>query len=243
MEYEELHNTVKEYQRGNTLAAGKIIKSYDKYINIFIDIISEGRIIFKHKTAIKFVNLFTKSNLLKFDFNDRWSIVETVNNINYLYKTSTLNKIDLRTEAITVLLSLAKNYNSDKPVFHMYIDKVFYIYYKESLSKFLFDELNNYKIIEKDYLIHYDKYWLSEYDDENVGNMDWILGKTCGDIFKDLSILDRKIIKLSFIDGLTDTEIAKKIGYRSRSSLNKRKNRIKTRIENYGKNDKVLSMW
>jgi RNA polymerase sigma factor (sigma-70 family) len=69
-------------------------------------------------------------------------------------------------------------------------------------------------------------------------NTNWINGITCSTAFKILTPLERKIIKLWYIDNLTDKEIGDKFGI-CRGSINKRRNIAKTKIGEYLKYRKV----
>ncbi len=69
-------------------------------------------------------------------------------------------------------------------------------------------------------------------------NTNWINGITCSTAFKILTPLERKIIKLWYIDNLTDKEIGEKFGI-CRGSINKRRNIAKTKIGEYLKYRKV----
>lgn len=63
-------------------------------------------------------------------------------------------------------------------------------------------------------------------------NTNWINGVTCGKAFKILTPFERSIIKLWYIDNLTDKQIGEKFGI-CRGSINKRRNVAKTKIGEY----------
>lgn len=69
-------------------------------------------------------------------------------------------------------------------------------------------------------------------------NINWINGITCSKAFKILTPLERKIIKLWYIDNLTDKQIGEKFGI-CRGSINKRRNVAKNKISEYLKYRKI----
>ncbi|MDK2600618.1 hypothetical protein QO179_24300 [Bacillus stercoris] len=58
--------------------------------------------------------------------------------------------------------------------------------------------------------------------DEEIGNS-WVRGITCGDEFKDLTPLQRMIIKLNYYDGYTDGKIADMMGIHINTIFRQRK--------------------
>jgi len=66
----------------------------------------------------------------------------------------------------------------------------------------------------------------------NFLNTNWLNGITCSKTFKILTPLERKIVKLWYIDNLTDKQIGEKFGI-CRGSINKRRNIAKTKISEY----------
>lgn len=66
----------------------------------------------------------------------------------------------------------------------------------------------------------------------NFLNTNWVNGVTCSKAFKILTPLERKIVKLWYIDNLTDKQIGEKFGI-CRGSINKRRNIAKTKIGEY----------
>jgi len=66
----------------------------------------------------------------------------------------------------------------------------------------------------------------------NFLNTNWANGITCSKAFKILTPLERIIVKLWYVDNLTDTQIGEKLGI-CRGSINKRRNIAKTKISEY----------
>lgn len=63
-------------------------------------------------------------------------------------------------------------------------------------------------------------------------NTNWINGVTCSKAFKILTPFERSIVKLWYVDNLTDKQIGEKFGI-CRGSINKRRNVAKTKIGEY----------
>lgn len=251
--YEKLHNAVLAYQSGNSEASNYIIDAYTKsgFFYMYIKIFTENRIDKYSRRMISFLKLFGKGEIEK-----------KIYELYLVYQQSGLTRDDIYTECIITILELAKKYRSNTPSFHLYINKVFNYYLKNRIEHLLKDTYNRNAIEEIDDELIFTEidYVYNEIADKldyhyatrscripmikskEIFDMNWVNGITCSDMFKSLSKLDRSIIKLYYIDKLTDERIANKLGYRSRVSINRRRSKIKTRIGNYGKDYNLLNM-
>jgi RNA polymerase sigma factor (sigma-70 family) len=142
------------------------------------------------------------------------------------------------------LLELADKYEpiDENPRFHSYVLKAYHYKVYHNLIKVTQDPLY-YTSLEglrfrEDDFITYDDIDEDRYDNKYIQLMtesdtevddNWIAGFTA-DLFKDLSPVDRKILKLKYIDKLDDKDVAEELGV-CRATINRRKIKLKQVIQ------------
>jgi DNA-directed RNA polymerase specialized sigma24 family protein len=63
-------------------------------------------------------------------------------------------------------------------------------------------------------------------------DINWVYGYTCSEAFEQFTPLDRKILRMRYVEGLSDAEIARTTGYHI-NTINRRRNQSKKALEPY----------
>ena len=71
-------------------------------------------------------------------------------------------------------------------------------------------------------------------------NDNWVLGLTTSDEYRNFSIMERKIIKMYYIDEKSDQDIANEMGT-CRATINRRRLRVKEKLRETLKNANKIS--
>lgn len=159
---------------------------------------------------------------------------------------------ELMNEIIVALLTMAKRYKSQdgKPRFHAYILRAFHFQLRRQLQTLVADPI----VFRMAYNVNFQE---DQYDGDNeqgggargyrVENMvdqtvftiedsldsvndNWVLGLTASEEYRDFTIMERKIIKMYYVDEMTDQQIANELGT-CRATVNRRRNKSIGQLE------------
>lgn len=240
--YEELERIVKAHQDGDKEATLQLIESFRLYIHKFINLIRHGKINLDDRQLREFVGLFVHKSIrstfhrYKRDLTARQHIYRTVGYIQEIFRPYPVQ--ELEHEGIVTLLALAQRYQSRGNFFHLYVLRSFHYQYYRRLQLLLdgptfitlsggrlpyWDEVaatcdfpDMLEQIEKEK----SPYLICEPEDEI--NENWINGLTSSELFAELTPMQRKILKLYYLDDYTDNEIALLLGV-CRATVNRRR--------------------
>ncbi|MCX7610338.1 MAG: sigma-70 family RNA polymerase sigma factor [Ignavibacterium sp.] len=266
--YEELEEYIKAFQNGDSEAGMKILESFKGFLKKYLMLIHLGVFNIKDKKMREFISLYMKGPKRKLIHQYKYrpavrnEIYNTVNRIHSIF--CHLNHDEIYQELSLGLLYLAKRYRiiDGKPRFQSYVNQVYHyevkrrlknLFYYESpkrLQEFVLqnhsteenievDEWNviqshpSYPLIKK---IKEDSIHTIE---ENEINEDWILGWSSSDNFSELTILERRIIKMYYWDDYSDQEIAEKLGM-CRATINRYRLKAKKKIAKKAKQNNLL---
>jgi len=259
--YTHIDQLVIDYQdnENREKAITKLIQAFQPYLMKYFKLLRDGRINLKDVDSRKFIGMFvansqirkalSKSRLTPDAKNAAYQAAHFIS-ANLQYTSSE----DIMQELICILLTLANNYlkTRKKLTFAGYVFNAFRYYLYRHLRPYTTDPLtyasnliiryndNEYSEDENAYedIDPYQEsnYLTAPYEDLDIN---WIYGKTCSSIFSALSPLDRLILRMSYIDGVSDTEIAAKTGFHL-NTINKRRNSaIKLIAENAYENNQM----
>lgn len=131
-EYEKVHRLVYEYQAGSKAAGEELIKSFSKFFTKYIALIKFGMYDLSHYSTRSFIKLFVRNSkdkklinpYLKNNVSTKYIVTNTVNLIQQLFETSTLD--DIKQDLQIIFLNMCNRYKDTKPSFHYYIDRTFH---------------------------------------------------------------------------------------------------------------------
>ena len=227
--YDELEATVQAHRVGDD-ATLKLINGFAAYMNKFKQLIVNGNADITDKDIRLFVGLFMpkekSAHLHQFrrNLNAVHDMNRTIVTIQDLFKTLTEEEVEQ--ELYVALLTLAARYKSHGNYFHTYVYRAYRYQLHRQLKKTIepqvasyCDEMythedGDYEVIENQHLL------INEPLDEI--NENWINGLTASDVFYSLTKTQRRILKLYYVDDLTDEEIGDKLGV-CRATANRRR--------------------
>lgn len=232
-DWRETDNLVFAFQNGDTDAAEKLIKAFDGFIEKYVRLLTGGIINFNDRDSRQFISMYIKDKTVRKKLSKRWQSADTrraaYESLASLQRSCLLNtKEDIRQELICLFLMMAKRYRkkTDKSTFAGYIYSTYRFEVQRAFKEYTNDPLT---FSGNTHLPYYDSENLTENvdlltdpfsdidtilspEDEQFGPS-WIHGTTAEGPFRDLSILDRLIMKMYHIDQLSDREIAEKTGF------------------------------
>jgi RNA polymerase sigma factor (sigma-70 family) len=243
---------VYEYQvKQNPDAAEKLLKQLEPYYRKFVRLLKRGIYDPSDLDIRLFLGLYIEDPDERKLFYSSWHTNEghKIGNSRASFLSHVCRYIsyeELEQECRLIILVLADRYKKMDSSFLGYLNTAFRFELRRSLEVMAMDPL----IFAAQWNISYDD---TEYDnpdsdftimddalifEEDAFTMDytelgptWYQGLTCSEIFKDLSPTDRKILKLYYLDGLSDQEIADRIGL-TRSWINQRRREAVNMLKN-----------
>jgi hypothetical protein len=266
---EELDTLVMAYQDGSTDAAEMLVERYDGYFQKFLNVL-KFRFNINDRTERGFVKYFIKSeeareNVTMFRKSDyiRRVIYSTMVDIQVRYKM--YEPDELKNEMVIIFLSMAAKHNFEAP-FRLYIAGFFTKKFYKSIKTMGVDEERDemvevYLDEDEPSIAHHDEYDLNDSPryfihpttptdfDEN-----WVNGYDCHEIFEDLSIYERRLLKWYYewrtlsskelpedifkarkrLFKKTEEDIANLLGC-SRKTINIKRNDVKRKLEQLSK--------
>jgi RNA polymerase sigma factor (sigma-70 family) len=257
-DYDLVDQLVEKYQAGDQDAAEELINQLSPYMIKFFKIIRLGVIDLNDRDSRRFISLFIDDygarDKLKKKFQSRDARNEAYQAALMVQSMcSQIPAEDIVQELIVILLTLAKRFIKHRKK----VNFCGYLY-----NGFRFELARRIKIITVDPLTHRtdfnvsfdDGEYISDEDlidenelafcnepimelEEDLGNS-WIRGITCGDMFEDLTPMQRMILKLYYIDGENDSSIGDKLGIHRttvKSQRVKAEENLKTKGDPYAK--------
>ena len=239
-EQEMIDKLVEEYQAGNEEAGMELLTIYGadpttnkmtKFIGKYYKILRYGKLDFKDYDSRYFMSLFFKGEERKAilqSYQHKKTKEDVTRRLGFI--TEALNAIednDLKQDLRILFLELARRYEKQGKTFGGYLYN-YYHYRVENYVTNLMKKKEPYIHMQKELLRIADDLLKDDTSDVDVRDSifikapmmkmeeeldnSWVRGLTCGDEFKDLTPLQRLIIKLNYHDGWTDGKIATKLG-------------------------------
>ena len=230
--YEYVEEVVNKYQEGEQEAGLELIKMFKGYTSKYFLIFREGKINLEDKDSRKFISLFISDRQVREGLKkarQSTAIRAEAHKAAGMIKSNcrSISDEDLEQELVEALLTLAKRYKKKgtKKNFAGYVYNAYRFQVYRQLMKTIKDPLSFASSLTLSYndeqnitdinepnlnFIHKEK--LIDMGDNDLGT-NWIHGISSSYIFDDLTAFDRLILKLYYVDGLHDHEIATKSGY------------------------------
>lgn len=230
---------VTQYQAGDESAGIQLLKEYGydpekdktyKLIGMYYDIIRYGKFDFENKQSRQFIALFFPKEIgaqirKPYQYLEiKEMVVKKISQIQWMMQS--VPDEDLIQEMIMIILTQAKRYEYKKRSFSTYIYSTFKFRVSDYVLSIMKSEdamLN--KDVEicglgedvlEDESIDFEVEEIPEdvlvmQTEEKLGNS-WVRGLNCGDEFKELTPLQRMILKLNYEERQSDREISEKMG-------------------------------
>jgi RNA polymerase sigma factor (sigma-70 family) len=231
-DYERIDQLVFDYQKGDTSAGEELLELFDPYIKKYWKIIKDGMVNLSDKDTKRFISLFMKDEENRRLTKKRYHSGETKSAIDLTASrlSATCRSIpaeDMMQELITIFLLIAKRYKKrrGKANFCGYLYNVYkYEVYRRIVSMtsdplvHRIDLNESYNDLccmnEEEQILNEPAIYTDEILmvlDEQLGN-NWVRGLTCGEAFEILDPTERLILKLKYVERLTDIEIGRMMG-------------------------------
>lgn len=177
----------------------------------------------------------------------------TVENIRYIYSKISREELVQASMISLLQMAKRYNPQNDRHSFHLYVDRVYHYYFHNEIKIFIndpaslqttlsFDE-HDFMLIDHDSEHEYKKVinkveYKNRVDnadgllrmendacpyDQTIFDINWINGLTCGPEFQDLSIFERRMVKMHYQDKMYDEAIANHFGM-SRETITRKRN-------------------
>lgn len=252
--YEECDRLVLAYRDDNDSdAAQSLLDAFEGYIVKYYNVIRRGKVAINDRDIREFLKLYMKNEYCRRHIHqfkrmpivqqEIYKVSDSVKNLCQPY-----NDEELLNEIYVAFLTMAKRYQSPdgKPRFHAYILQAFHYQLRRQLQTLVSDPIvfkmaSNIKYFDEDYEQNEQN---SDYDSSRLEdqtptftieeefdtiNDNWVLGYTTGKEYRDLTIMERKIIKMYYLDEMSDQDIADQLGT-CRATVNRRRNRVKDKL-------------
>lgn len=239
-EQEYIDELVLAYQKGDENAGLELLTKYGanpadrnltSYVGKFYKLIRYGKIDFKDYDSRVFMSCFfpgpERPAILK-NYQYKKTKQDVVRRLGQIVEAMKVYEDeDLKQELRTLFLQQAMRYKKMKRTFGGYLNNSYryavanhiiglmsgdepYIKLPKDLVRIAEDQMkdNDAEVDAQDSIFVQSPMIFME---EDLGNS-WVRGLTCGEEFKDLTPLQRLIIKLNYFDGWSDGRIAEKMG-------------------------------
>lgn len=264
--YEECNRLVLAYRDDcDPDAAQALLDAFEGYITKFYNVIRKGKVAINDRDIREFVKLYMKNEYCRRHIH-QFKRMPLVQQEIYLVSDSIKNLCqpysdeELLNEIYVAFLTMAKRYQSPdgKPRFHAYILQAFHYQLRRQLQTLVSDPLvfkmaKNVKYFDEDWENAQDQYGAHDMDifenetptftieeEFDAINDNWVLGYTTGKEYRDLTIMERKIIKMYYLDEMSDQDIADRLGT-CRATVNRRRNRVKEKLQDTLKTSRKIS--
>lgn len=245
--YQECEDLVIAYRDHNDQeAATKLLDAFEGYTVKFYNIVRRGRGNIHDQNLREFVKLYLKNEYSRRHIHqykrmptvhqDFYNILESIKEMCAPYSDE-----DIKSEITLAVLTLAKRYRSEDglPRFHSYMLRAYHFQLRRQLQTLVSDPI----VFRLSKNINFNEDFVDPDDDMDIGDMadrsdqftvensldsvndNWILGYTTNEEYRQFTIMERKIIKLYYVDRLLDQDIADILGV-CRATVNRRRNRI-----------------
>lgn len=244
--YEEVEKLVLEYKSGQANIAEQLVEHYKGFMNKYIDVICDGNVNLSNKSVRSFVSLFFSDKGAKRKvghyYRSPYIMIQSSMSVSSIYKTYIhFDKEEIENVLAQILFEMATKYKpmDEIPRFHSYLMSAYHFKVYHSLNALtkdpLFHSVQHGLYFDEENILSYDevnenilevRYPILLTESDTVVDDNWIAGFTTGELFSYLSPVDRKILKLSYVDKFTDAEIADMFGT-CRATINRRKSQSK----------------
>jgi RNA polymerase sigma factor (sigma-70 family) len=234
--YEEIDNLVLLYQSDNkelsAKAAEALLKAFHPFIIKYYNLLNgNGFINLREKDTKKFVALFIDDNEIRkalhsgrMNQEQKKYVYRNFNNIIQTCKS--LEGDEIIHELSIIILTLARRYKNKDKNFTVYLNSVFHYELSRRIKQIMQEPL----VFQSQYVLPFHEYKFIDEEEESEEelveqidntlieddcdlNYSWIRGITCSELFRELTPIQRLIIKYYYGDGLTDKEIGERLGY------------------------------
>lgn len=238
------------YQEGNEQAGMELLamfggdqKKPSGYLGKYYKMLRKGTINFRNKDARRFVSLFIDDpGVRKGLQKSRQSTHVRDESNKSMRKVSTSLKFmaddEIRNDLIVLFFAKCQRYKYTNRSFRAYLANSFrfdvyrfvnkiqepyepYVHMQEDLMRVADDLIRDTEMENEVNDTVFNQSPVMFIDDE-LGNS-WVRGLTCGEEFKDLTPLQRMIIKLNHYDGMSDAAIANMMGMHLNTIFRQRK--------------------
>lgn len=258
--YEECDQLVRNYRDHDSQdSAELLIDAFEGYLVKFFNVIRWGKMNIQDRTLREFVKLYMPNehdrrhvHQYKHMPTIQSAIYRTTENIRSLCEPYDWD--ELWNEVVAAFLTMAKRYQSrdDKPRFHTYILQAFHYQLRRQLQSLVADPIifrmatnlrfnDNYMETDDNTMDVQNFYDTSDQFTVdrrfNTVNDNWVLGHTVTEEYRQFTVMERKIIKMYYIDNLSDQEIANQLGT-CRATVNRRRNKAVNQLEEHYKAQK-----
>lgn len=207
-------------------AIDELIERFNPLFKKYIILLKTGQINFKDQEMKKFVYSFLDDNRLKTELKKATQKTEVRKEIydrfNFIKETyGALDEEELLVDLQVIFMTVAKRYKQMGRSFCGYLYNCFRFEVYRHIKKFLKNPINipyrhtqfeeYMKFIEEpsfedDYEDHF-------YEDNlGIPDFNWVLGDTCSETFKELSVHERKIIIKYYLEDWNDRQISEEFG-------------------------------
>lgn len=245
--YQECDELVKRYRdHHDTEAAAGLLDAFEGYAVKFYNIIRWGKIQIQDRDVREFIKLYMKNEYTRKHIHqykrmpvvqqEIYSVGESIRQLCVPYEDD-----ELMNEINVALLTMAKRYQSPdgNPRFHSYILTAFHYQLRRQLQTLVSDPIvfkmaHNIRFHDDNFETDENGFDMDGFEDttptftieDNLDsvNENWVLGYTAGEEYRHLSVMERKIIKMYYLDEMSDQDIADTIGT-CRATVNRRRNK------------------
>lgn len=259
LSYEECEELVVRYRDlGDEDACLRLIKAFEGFLVRYYVLLRQGKVYINGRNIREFLKLYIKDTYIRKSIHQygykpkaKEALYETADILKDLLRP--YRNEELMNEIYAAFLAVAKRYKSPdgKPRFHHYLLRVFHYQLARQIDKLISDPLvfkmsshMSFGEIDLDseetglyFNLNMDKYVdknrpinIEEHFDEI--NENWILGFTASEEYQSLSVLERKILKLYYVDEKSDQQIADELGT-CRATINRKRNHIVRKLRKY----------
>lgn len=259
-EWKEIEELVLKYQlqfkdkNKKEESDAAMIELLDRFYPLFkkyLVLVKSGQINFHDSETRRFVYTFIGDAKLKAALkrhsnlaNHRQPIHHRFNFVREVY--GCLEETEIMDDFKMIFMEMAQRYKSMGRNFCAYVANAFYFEVSRYIKAFISNPANIwYRHFEfEDYFHTVDEdtpYYAEPFEDKIIEDgretldMDWIAGTHCQEVFKQFSPLERKIIALSYADGMTDKQISEYLSYPISQVQSKRRHVIQTLEKHFNK--------
>lgn len=207
-------------------AIDELIAKFNPLFKKYIILLKTGQINFKDQEMKLFVYSFLDDSRLKAELkkpNQKAEVrKEIYDRFNFIKETfGSLDEEEILVDLQVIFMTVAKRYKQMGRSFCGYLYNCFRFEVYRHIKKFLKNPINiPYRHTQfEDYMQFIEEPSFEEdYEDRfyesNLGipDFNWILGETCGDVFKRLSVHERKIIIKYYLEDWNDRQISEEFG-------------------------------
>lgn len=258
-QHSHIDSLVKMYQDGDKQAAEELIERFNPYLMKFFNILRKGVIDLSDYDSRKFISLFViNKEVRRVIVYNRQS--NNTRHIAYVTTSRVANSFvttdseEIYSILVCVLLTLANRFVKKRVNFAGYVFNAYKFELYRTITPHTTDPLtyattSTISYCDTEYIDN------SDFTDDPAVNAEelhivnedmdidynWIHGLTCSEAFSRLTTFDRVLLKLSYVDGMSDQEISNLTGYH-RVSITRKRLAIKKALQDYYENNRVLSM-